>query len=205
MISYLKGQIAEIDMNTIILEVQNIGYEIFMPVRAIEALPKVGSEVKIHTYFNVREDAMQLYGFLNKDELNIFKLLITVNGVGPKAGLGILSTLSPDDIRFAVLGDDAVTIAKAPGIGKKTASKLVLELKDKFDFEEVVNQRFENTQTEDIASIGNMDSMTEAVQALVALGYSNTDALKAIKKIEITEDMDVEVILKLALKNFSFL
>jgi Holliday junction DNA helicase, RuvA subunit len=204
MISYLKGQIVEIDMNTIILEVQDIGYEIFMPIRAIEALPKVGSEIKLHTYFNVREDAMQLYGFLNKDELNVFKLLITVNGVGPKAGLGILSTLSPDDIRFAVLGDDAVTIAKAPGIGKKTASKLVLELKDKFNLEDVVEQRFENAQAE-ITSISNMDSVTEAIQALAALGYSNADALKAVKKVNVTEDMDVEAILKLALKNFSFL
>jgi len=204
MISYLKGQIVEIDMNTIILEVQDIGYEIFMPIRAIEALPKVGSEIKLHTYFNVREDAMQLYGFLNKDELNVFKLLITVNGVGPKAGLGILSTLSPDDIRFAVLGDDAVTIAKAPGIGKKTASKLVLELKDKFNLEDVVEQRFENAQA-DITSMSNMDSVTEAIQALAALGYSNADALKAVKKVNVTEDMDVEAILKLALKNFSFL
>jgi Holliday junction DNA helicase, RuvA subunit len=204
MISYLKGQIVEIDMNTIILEVQDIGYEIFMPIRAIEALPKVGSEIKLHTYFNVREDAMQLYGFLNKDELNVFKLLITVNGVGPKAGLGILSTLSPDDIRFAVLGDDAVTIAKAPGIGKKTASKLVLELKDKFNLEDVVEQRFENAQAE-ITSMSNMDSVTEAIQALAALGYSNADALKAVKKVNVTEDMDVEAILKLALKNFSFL
>ena len=112
-----------------------MGYNIFMPMASVDTALHTGEEAKIYTYLNVREDAMQLFGFLTKDDLNTFKLLLSVNGIGPKAALGVLSGLSADELRFAVLADDVKTISKAPGIGKKTAQKLMLEFKDKLDLE----------------------------------------------------------------------
>ena len=120
MISFIRGLVADTTENAVILENNGIGYEIFMTGSSIEQVSRIDGEVKIHTYFQVREDAMQLYGFATRDDLRVFKLLLGVNGIGPKAGLGILSALSADDLRFAVLADDAAAIAKAPGIGKKT-------------------------------------------------------------------------------------
>ena len=126
MISYIRGELA-----AAIVEAGGIGYGIYMSQQTLSMLPAVGEEVKIHTYLNVREDAMQLYGFLTGEDLQVFRLLIGVSGIGPKAGLNILSCLSPDELRFAVLAGDVKTISSAPGIGKKTAEKLILELKDK--------------------------------------------------------------------------
>ena len=125
---------------------------------------------------------MQLYGFATRDDLRVFKLLLGVNGIGPKAGLGILSALSADDLRFAVLADDAAAIAKAPGIGKKTAQKLILELKDKLDLEDAFEQKLANQSAAGIPETEGDNQLQEAVQALVALGYPNTDALRAVKK-----------------------
>ena len=133
MIAYIKGEVAWIEEERIVLESGNIGYNIMMPASSFDTQDLVGKEVKIYTHLNVREDAMQLYGFLNLDELKTFRLLLGVNGIGPKAALGILSDLTTDELRFAVLSDDVKTISKAPGIGKKTAQKLILELKDKID------------------------------------------------------------------------
>ena len=129
MIAYIKGEVAWIEEERIVLESGNIGYNIMMPASSFDTQDLMGNEVKIYTHLNVREDAMQLYGFLNLDELKTFRLLLGVNGIGPKAALGILSGLTTDELRFAVLSDDVKTISKAPGIGKKTAQKLILELK----------------------------------------------------------------------------
>ena len=162
-------------------------------------MPPIGEEVKIHTYLSVREDAVQLFGFLTEDDLDMYKLLLGVNGIGPKAGLGILSVLSADDLRFAVLSDDAKTIAKAPGIGNKTAQKLILELKDKLNLEEAFEKKLQKTEAASTAGVTE-EGKSQAVQALVALGYSNSEALRAVKQVEITEGMDTEAILKQALK-----
>lgn len=206
MIAYLKGIIAEVTPTRLVLEVNHIGYEIFISVREASELPRRGEEVKIYTYFNVREDAMQLFGFQSEDDLEMYKLLLNVNGVGPKAALGILSVLTADDVRFAVLSDDAKAIAKAPGIGMKTAKKLILELKDKFTLEEAFEKKLENGASgAEPGAVVESDAKTEAVQALTALGYANSDALRAVRRAEITEDMDTETILKLALKQLAFL
>lgn len=197
MIAYLKGEVAAVSENRLVLEVGNVGYQIFISGRDAADMPPVGEEIVIHTYLNVREDALQLFGFLSEDDLEIYKLLIGVSGIGPKAGLGLLSVMSADDLRFAVLSDDAKAIAKAPGIGNKTAQKLILELKDKLSLEEAFEKKLQKAET---ASGGNEESKSQAVQALVALGYSNSEALRAVKKVEITEDMDTEAILKQALK-----
>ncbi|MGB4661816.1 MAG: Holliday junction branch migration protein RuvA [Mobilitalea sp.] len=198
MISFLKGELAEIKDSYVILEVNNIGYEILLPASSIMELPSKGSSIKLFTYLHVREDAIGLFGFLTKDDLDMFKLLITVNGIGPKGALGILSGITADEIRFAVLAEDAKTIAKAPGIGTKTASKLILELKDKFKLENAFELKLMNQAGS--KSSGIFSKREEAIQALTVLGYSATDALKIVNQIDITEDMSSETILKLCLK-----
>lgn len=136
MISYIRGELAEILDDSIIVESGGIGFQIRVPVSVLEEMPEEGSEVKIYTYFNVREDAMQLFGFLDREDLRIFEMLLGVNGIGPKGAIGILSAISGEDLQFAVLADDAKTISRAPGIGLKTAQKLILELKDKMKLED---------------------------------------------------------------------
>ena len=147
----------------------------------------------------MREDALQLYGFLTKDSMDMFKLLITVNGIGPMAALGILTAMDTDALRLAILSDDAKTIAKAPGIGPKTASKLILELKDKCHLEDVFGGVEESFATENVSA--GADAKKDAIEALVALGYSASEAAGAVRKLQVTEEMSVEDILKLSLKN----
>ena len=199
MIAYLKGIIVEVTESRLILDVNDVGYLIYISGRDAANMPGRGEEVKIHTYLNVKEDAMQLFGFLSEDDLEMYQLLLNVNGIGPKAALGVLSVLTSDDLRFAVLADDAKAIAKAPGIGNKTAQKLILELKDKLSLEELGKAQ------DAMPLVADSDAKTEALEALTALGYSASDALKAVRKAGITEDMDTETILKLALKQISFL
>ena len=198
MISYIRGELIAIEEEKVIVDVSGVGFGIFMPGQAMSLLPPIGEEVKLHIYMNVREDAMQLFGFLTRDDLNVFKLVIGVSGIGPKGGLSILSHLSPDELRFAVMSHDVKAISGAPGIGKKTAEKLIIELKDKLSIEDVLERTVER-DSHAISSTNNQIH-TEAVQALVALGYGNTEALKAVKKVDTSEDMTVEDVLKQALK-----
>ena len=163
-------------------------------------MPQVGNTVKIYTYTYVREDVLQLYGFLTKDGMDMFKLLITVNGIGPKGALGILSVMDVDTLRLAILSDDAKSIAKAPGIGAKTASKLVLELKDKCHLEDIFESGMPEEETMAVTAIDH-EARNDAIQALVALGYSATEATQAVRNTEVTPDMTVEDILKQSLKN----
>ena len=204
MIAYLKGIIVEVTESRLILDVNDIGYLIYISGRDASNMPGRGEEVKIYTYLNVKEDAMQLFGFLSEDDLEMYLLLLNVNGIGPKAALGVLSVLTPDDLRFAVLADDAKAIAKAPGIGNKTAQKLILELKDKLSLEDAFEKKL-GKASETMPLPADSDAKTEALEALTALGYSASDALKAVRKAGVTEDMDTETILKLALKQISFL
>lgn len=200
MISYIKGELAAIEKDKAVVDVHGVGYGIYMPERALGLLPQMGNEVKIHTYLNVREDAMQLFGFLTQDDLAIFKLLIGVSGIGPKGGLGILSQLSSDDLRFAVLSGDVKAISATPGIGRKTAEKLIIELKDKLDLEDMLHHgAYEASAIPSENLNGGVQS--EAVQALVALGYGSTESLKAVKKVKL-ENATVEEVLKEALKHF---
>lgn len=204
MIHFVKGVLETVTENSVVVENNGIGFEIMVPLSVISNLPQTGNEVKIYTYTYVREDALQLYGFLTGDELAMFKLLITVSGIGPKGALGILSVMDADALRFAILADDAKSISKAPGIGGKTASKLILELKDKMDFEEAVENALDRGQAVATGGKRSADVGTaanEAIQALVALGYTSTEAVKAVKRVELTEDMTVEDILRAGLKN----
>ena len=203
MITYIRGILEGMEEDKVIVDVGGVGYGIYMAGTAMGRLPALGKEVKIHTHLHVKEDLMQLYGFLTRDELRVFRLLIGVSGIGPKGGLGILSALGPDDLRFAVASNDVKAIQAAPGIGKKTAEKLILELKDKMSLEDAFEQKFEKTG--EPAENHAQGTKNEAVQALVALGYSSSEALRALNGIEITEETDVEEILKMALKNMAFL
>ncbi len=206
MISYIKGELAALEEDKVIVDVGGVGYGIFMSVQAISLLPPVGNTVKLHTYLNVKEDAMQLFGFLTRDDLKVFKLLIGVSGIGPKGGQSILSVLSPDDLRFAVMAGDVKAISSAPGIGKKTAEKLIVELKDKLSIEDVLEHAVSgaDVRMEGQPQAANTEIQSEAVQALVALGYGSTEALKAVKQVEITSDMTVEDLLKKSLKYMMF-
>ena len=205
MISFLKGCIEEKSEKSIFLDVNGVGYEVYMPTGSASMLPAVGEEVKIHTYLQISENGIGLYGFLTKDELNVFKLLITVNGIGPKGAVGILSALTANELRLAVLSDDDKAIAKAPGIGAKTAKKLILELKDKFHLDEALEE-FSQPAASVVKGKQEMgDIHMEAVQALVALGYSNSDALKAVKLADTGTVQTTEDLLKGALKQLAFL
>lgn len=139
-----KGELAEKNIDSIVVEAAGVGYLIYIPTQYFDMLPDEGEDVKIYTYLCVREDAMILYGFLSKDDLEIFKLLITVSGIGPKGGLAILSTLPADDLRFAILSGDSKAISKAPGIGAKTAQRVILDLKDKLSLEDAFEKKLEN-------------------------------------------------------------
>lgn len=200
MIAYLNGRVADISEDNLVIEVAHIGYNVRVPASVTALLPPVGEEVRIYTYMSVREDAVALYGFLTKDDLEMYKQLITVSGVGPKAGLSVLSVLSADELRMAVISQDAKAISRAPGIGAKTAQRIILELKDRVCLEDTVFMKDAGTDAVKAPAAGGISqAKAEAVEALTALGYSSSDALRAVRTVE-QEDMDVEELLKAALK-----
>lgn len=201
MLAYIKGTVASIQEDLLILENNQIGYNIRITGQTASLLPGIGKEVQIYTYLYVKEDAMLLYGFLSMDDLDFFKLLLTVNGIGPKGGLSVLNAISPNELRMAIISGDVKAIAKAPGIGNKTAQRIILDLKDKCKIEDMV----ESTMATDTVVTGNTGVKQEAIEALVALGYSSSDAVKAVNPIVITEETDTETVLKQALRNFSLL
>ena len=210
MISYVKGPLAAIENDMIVVEAGNIGLAIRVPLSLLEELPGLGTEVTVYTYFQVREDAMTLYGFLHKQDREMFRQLIGVNGIGPRGALGILSVMRPDDLRLAIVSGDAKAIARAPGIGTKTAQRLILDLKDKISADElagtVIGQAGPaEAGTEAGVQAGLAEAAREAVQALVALGYTNMEASRAVKQVEIGEGMTAEDVLRASLKHLTFL
>ena len=197
MYAYFRGKIAAKEPELVIVDVNGVGYNIRISAGTAALLPPVGEETKLYTYTSVREDAITLYGFLTKDDLDIFKLLIGVNGIGPKGGQSILSVMSPDDLRFAVLSGDAKMIARAPGIGSKTAQRIILDMKDKVSLEDTLHPAGGEVRIDSAVS----DSVREAVEALTALGYGVTEATRAVKEVKGAEEMTVEDILKASLKH----
>ena len=200
MYAYITGQIVDISEDNLVLECNNIGYNIRIPLSVAQRLPGIGASVKIYTYTSVREDAFQLFGFLSKDDLEIYRKLIAVNGIGPKGALSILSAMSADDLRFAILSGDAKAISKSPGIGNKSAERIILELKDKVHLmrEDVLDSP---VSAADVQS--GSEALNEALEAMTALGYSPSEALKALRQITVTDDMDSGAVLKQALKIIS--
>ena len=191
MISYISGIVEYVDTEKVVVDNHGIGISIFMTNDDLSLIGQ-GEEIKIHTYFNVKEDMMQLYGFLSYESLELFKLLLTVNKVGPKGALSILSTCPAEMLKMSIVSGDSKTIANANGIGAKTAERVVLELKDKIEIEGV---------EEFVADSAPVDTTVtnDVLDALVGLGYSKSEAASTIKRIEITEEMSEEDILKKAL------
>ena len=202
MIAYVKGILAEVEGESIIVESYGVGYRIFIPATVLEALPVVGEEVKIYTYQSVKEDALDLYGFMTRDDQSVFEMLLSVSGIGPKGALAILSCMTANDLRIAVISSDAKAIAKANGIGSKTAQRVVIDLKDKFSMEDVL---YGESLPRNEHNAKNRTARDEAIEALTSLGYSASEATSAIARVEIAEDADSEAILKAALKNLAFI
>ncbi len=202
MIAYINGILSDISADSIVVDVSGIGWQVFVSGQVLDSLPSIGEKIKIYTWLQVREDAMALFGFLTKEDLKLFKLLLGVSGIGPKGALAILSVMAADDLRFAILGDDAKTIAKTPGVGIKTAKRLILELKDKVSIEETLGQAAADEKPVQ-PEAGSSSVKAEAVMALTALGYSSSEAWKVLSKITAAEGMGVEELLKQALKNMA--
>lgn len=196
MIHYIKGELAYISENEIVIENNGIGYLIEVPLSVLPALPPKNEEVKIYTELYVREDMLKLFGFLTEDDLQIFRMLITVSGIGPKGALAILSLMTPEQLRFAILANDVDSISAAKGIGKKTASKLVIELQDRLKTKI-------GSGNESAVTVGSREvsPRSEAVEALVGLGYSVAEATAALKKV--SEENSLEEMIKLALRYLS--
>ncbi len=199
MINYISGILSEIHENMIVVEAAGIGYGINVPASLLDKLPRTGSALKIYTYFSVKEDSQSLYGFLNREDREMFKSLLGVNGVGPKGALAILSVMAPDELRMSIAAGDAKSISRAQGIGIKTAERVILELKSKIGEIGLVQLKYGDGN---ISHVNAADSpVNEAMDALITLGYSRTEALKALNGINIAEDMTTEEIIKSALKN----
>ena len=213
MISYVKGILAEKAKDRIVVESGMMGIGIFVPMSVLEVLPPLGEEVKIYTHLQVREDDMSLYGFLRKFQhlrsgiAQMFRQLLGVNGIGPKGALGILSALRPEDLRLAVMTGDAKAISRAPGVGAKTAQRIILDLKDKVQAEDLLTPLLDGSAAVSPAAGNGLsgNAAKEAVEALVALGYTNAEAVKAVKSANVTEEMDSEAVLKASLKYLAFL
>lgn len=196
MISYIKGNLELRGDGFVVVETGGLGYQIFVSPTTLSKLPTTGEQVKLHTFMSVKEDGIALYGFSNAQELELFQRLLGVSGVGPKAALGFLAALTPQELVLAILSDDLKALCKAPGIGKKTAQRVVLELKDKLQTEDAIAMEMEIQPA--VTSEQN-HSKLEAIEALAALGYSRSEAAKAVHAIA-DETLTTEEILKAALK-----
>ncbi len=202
MYAYFIGKVAHIGNDGIVLETNGIGYNIIMSARDLsELIP--GDELKIYTYTSVREDAIWLYGFLDKDSLDFFKLLLTVSGVGPKGAMGILSGASLDDIQVAIIAQDQKALSRLPGIGAKTAARIILDLKDKVSADDILSGITDTDVSgpgKDNAARAGSGVKAEATTVLTTLGYSASEAMRAIGKVELTEGITPEELVTLALR-----
>jgi Holliday junction DNA helicase RuvA len=196
MYSYIKGTLEGKYGDNIIVENNGIGYKIQTSLTTIENIGPVGNDVTVYTYLSAREEAINLYGFLSKEELALFELLITVSGVGPKAAISVLSSVTPSKFSLAVITDDVKTLTKVKGIGNKTAQRIILELKDKIKKEQLISSTGE--QESELPEI-NDSRISEAISALMVLGYTAIEASRAVSAVY-SEDMDLETIIRNSLK-----
>ncbi|HHV27775.1 Holliday junction branch migration protein RuvA [Anaerosalibacter bizertensis] len=193
MYEYIIGNIMEIQEDYLVLENNGIGYKIYVSNNSLSNIDN-RENVKIYTYFNMRDDGIFLYGFATREELDMFELLLLVSKIGPKIAMGILSVLTPNDIKLGIINNNTEILCKAPGIGKKTASRIILELKDRIDENIVVNDNL-NITMED-------DSVVEATNALMGLEYTKSEIDRALAKVDIT-GLTTEEIIRITLKNMS--
>ncbi len=201
MIAHINGILDEIYEDRVVIDVNGIGYNVFVSLRDIETLPETGMNIKLYTYTCVREDAFILFGFLSREDLYLFKKLITVNGIGPKGAMSVLSGMNSSELKYAILSGDHKLLSMTPGIGKKTAERIILDLKDKLDWEASdISSEIRNTSKTGALSSGNDPVLSEAIDALVALGYNRREAAGAVNATGLSGADDVESILKEALK-----
>lgn len=201
MISYIKGKLEYLSDSFVIIDNGGIGYKIFVSPKLMSNIGKIGDNVTVFTYMSVKDDGISLYGFENFEELEIFNKLITVSGIGPKGALGIISNLTPADFIMAVISDDVAAVSKAPGVGKKTAQRIILELKDKFKTEDFIEEKIFG-EGQGLSSVVADNSKIEAIEALTSLGYGRSEAAKAVSAV-FEEGKTTEDILKLALKKLA--
>lgn len=199
MIAFVDGIIDDIAPDNVVIDVNGIGYNVNISSDTAGRLPGIGEHIRLYTYTCVREDAFLLFGFLSRDDLEIFKKCITVSGIGPKGALSILSVMDADSLRFAIMSGDTKAISRAPGIGARTAERLILELKDKIKIDDTLISR-EMAANKSGNAFADTPEKKEAVAALVSLGYGQAESLKAVNEIEGIEKMDSGAILKAALR-----
>ena len=197
MIAYISGALVSAGENYIVIDNHGMGYRIFVSGKFLEHIPAYGTQIKIYTHMYIREDELTLYGFHSEEELSVFRILIGISGVGPKVAMAILTALTIQELQLAVISEDAKTISKANGVGAKGASMIILELKDKLKMEDMMDAAYEQSIVQDTQ---DLNAARDAILALVNLGYSNSEAALAVKKIGDTSQMDIESILKAALK-----
>jgi len=198
--AYIRGKLEYKHNDYIVVEANGVGYKIYTSLSTIQNLEPVGNEVKIYTYLYVREDVMSLYGFLTQEELGMFELLLSVSGVGPKAAISVISSMSPSKFGLSVITNDYKSLTKAQGVGNKMAQRIILELKDKINKTELASSFSEKAQDSD--EVKDNTRFSEAVSALIVLGYTASEANKAVASIY-KEDMDVELVIKNALKTLA--
>jgi Holliday junction DNA helicase RuvA len=198
MFAYIKGIFEEKGNNYVVIDVGGVGYKIFMSNMAIATLGETGNVVKVHTYYYVREDNISLYGFASKEELKMFELLISVSGVGAKSAISMLSAISPSDFAMAIISDDVAKLKKVPGVGEKTAQRIILELKDKLKDEEIAD----NSGEEVANFVAKSVDAEEAIAALQILGYTKKDIEKVLSQIDLS-GMSTQDIIKIGLKYLS--
>ena len=197
MIAYISGALVSAGENYIVIDNHGMGYRIFVSGKFLEHIPAYGTQIKIYKNMYIREDELTLYGFHSEEELSVFRILIGISGVGPKVAMAILTALTIQELQLAVISEDAKTISKANGVGAKGASRIILELKDKLKMEDMMDAAYEQSIVQDTQ---DLNAARDAILALVNLGYSNSEAALAVKKIGDTSQMDIESILKAALK-----
>ncbi|AUG58225.1 Holliday junction branch migration protein RuvA [Acetivibrio saccincola] len=198
MYAYIRGKLEYKSNDSVVIEASGVGYAITVPLSTIENIGSVGEEVKVYTSLHVREDVMALYGFGTREELNMFELLKTVSGIGPKVAISVLSSISPSKFALAVITDDIKTLTQVQGIGKKTAQRIILELKDKIKKEQLTPLSVNQDEIHDTGEKSSKRS--EAVNALMVLGYTASEAERAVLAVY-SEEMDLELIIKNALKS----
>jgi len=205
MIAYVKGELVQKQIGYVVIDVGGLGYKIFMSEPSIDEIGNIGDEVKVHTYYRVSEDDISLFGFNTQEELRMFELLISVSGIGAKTAIAMLACIEPSQFAIAVISDDIDTLKKIPGVGPKSAQRIVLELKDKMKKEQQIAELTNATleQKSKIKKVIVADSkVQEAIDALQVLGYTKKDVEKALEQID-TAELKVEDIIKKALKELS--
>lgn len=202
MLAYIKGNLEVKSKEYIVIETNGIGYKIFMPASSIQNLGELGTAIKIHTYMRVREDDVSIFGFINNEELRLFELLLSVGGIGAKVGLTILSNITPSQFALAVISNDVSILKKLPGIGPKTAQRIILELKDKLKKEKEMLEAEEKESGETDFEIIDDEKVEEAISALQVLGYSKHEVVDALTKVDV-KSLTVEDIIRKALGNLA--